>query len=412
MEFTLTQKELKVALLEALLDYETFKKTRRLNSLKKTLQGTMIATLISSTGVLTANQGRNNQVKEKDTVVNVNTFTTYPLSDISTDTKQNKYIPGIAHFGFNKHRLASSQQARLLQLINQLPKDLEVSVIGRTDSTGNTRYNEKLGKLRAQAVARVLEQYGVKIKAIDSKSSSGLTENWMKRRVDIIVHSAHEPILLNNTTGVNPVVADSTSKPGESRLNQNALQYSDKSLINKASASAANDKIAEISSQETIVKITSPGVPEFPVYKRQVLRGVSHFASTNHELTWAHKERLIELIKQLPKSAELTVIGRTESNGQENVMSELGMQRAKTVANFLASFGVKVKAVGSRQSSDNFTGWGARRVDIVVDSGPTSQIINLSQPLQEEYSAKNEAEPVQTVPARTAQHGPYIYNVN
>jgi len=56
----MTQDELREAVFEALLDYESFKKTRRLKALKKALKGTMVATMISSTGLMAAGQGRSN----------------------------------------------------------------------------------------------------------------------------------------------------------------------------------------------------------------------------------------------------------------------------------------------------------------------------------------------------------------
>ncbi|CAG7857687.1 hypothetical protein MCAMS1_02607 [biofilm metagenome] len=421
MENTLTQQELKEALLEALLDYDSIKKTRRMRAVKKTLQSTMVATLIGSTGLMAANQGRNNQTKESAAIMATRSNSIPVLTDFPPETSHSKFIPGVAHFGFNKYTLTSGQEERLFNLVSQLPKDSEITVIGRTDSKGSKKYNERLGRLRAQAVADFLTFRGLKIKAIGSKISNNLPENWLKRRVDIVVDSpSSSPIFLKTTTPENPQAYKQSHpqlKPQpQPPSNINAFGFHSTIPPETSHAPAVTDVNQPL--PENFTTVINKKIPEQPPINRQKVRGAAHFSLSSDELTWTNKQRLMELIKQLPKDAVLTVVGRTESDGAENNGPELGMQRAKAVAEFLSNFGVKVSAVASKESSYGFTGWGARRADIIIDSSTKAMPVNLPQPLQE-YSYKqsnsNHQNPAiaierDTAPKRSIPN-PYIYNV-
>jgi outer membrane protein OmpA-like peptidoglycan-associated protein len=419
MENTLTQQELKEALLEALLDYDSIKKTRRMRAVKKTLQGTMVATLIGSTGLMASNQGRNNHIKESAAITAISTHSIPVLTDFPPETSQSKFIPGVAHFGFNKHTLTPGQEERLFNLVSQLPKDSEITVIGRTDSIGSKKYNEKLGRLRAQAVADFLALRGLKIKAIGSKISNNLSENWLKRRVDIVVDSpSTTPIFLKSAAPENPQVNKQPQSIPKPQMPSNTNAFSFRSAIpleTNRSPAATN---LEQTLPENFTTVINKKKPEQAPINRQKVRGTAHFPLNSDELTWTNKQRLMELIKQLPKDAVLTVVGRTELEGAEDNGTELGMQRAKAVAEFLSNFGVKVNAVASKESSYGFTGWGARRVDIIIDSTAKAMPVNLPEPLQE-YSykrgnSKTENPPIaierDTSPKRNIPN-PYIYNV-
>lgn len=486
MESTLTQEELREALLAALLDYESIKKTRRMKAVKKTLQGTMVATLIGSSGLMAASQGRSSPLKEAIAI----SANAKAVPGLPGETEHSKFIPGVAHFGFNKRSLTTSQEERLQELIKQLPKNSAISVVGRTDASGSKYYNDKLGTQRAQSVADYLSLHGFKIKAIGSRVSNFMPENWMMRRVDILVDSPTEPFFLGSSLSekqdayqqpaqthtpqayvpqvqaqpqalpkiqetykpsqqqakpqihdnyrppaqvprVEPQVRDTYQPPAQIpqvKPQAPAAATTDafgnrSNLIPKTSPKPAADDVKVIEQQSDISDATAMTRPEYPATNRQKVRGVTHFALNSHELAWAHKERLIELVKQLPKDSQLIVIGRTESNGAETNSKELGMLRAKTVATFLANFGIKVKAVGSKESSDGFTGWGARRVDIVIDSGPAAKRINLQQPVkQEEYGSQPKAnilelqqnQPSAPDPAleKPPQRTPYLYKVD
>ena len=416
MENTFTKDELKEALLAALIDFETLKKTRRTNAVKKTLQSTMVATLIGSTGLMAAGHGRhNNRAKETTNITATRENLIPPLLNPQNESKNIKFIPGVVHFGFNKHALSSDQKERLLELINQIPKQAEVTVIGRTDSAGSKRYNEKLGQRRAQSVADFLMLNGIKVRYVASRISNNLPENWMKRRTDIIVDSGQTAFYLKPTPANDHIASQHPAPQPVAQQKPNLDAFGFRSNLTPTARELAGENktssITEINSDE-ITSITSSAEPEFPVYQRQRVRGASHFASTSYELVWEQKERLIDLIKQLPKDAQLTVIGRTESNGAEDSIKDLGMQRAKTVATFLTSFGVKVKAVGSKQSSDRFTGWGARRVDIVVDSGSTQKTIDMTQSAKQSVTNPNNTQLILKPKDSTVQHSPYLYRVN
>ncbi len=181
----MTQDELKAAVLAALIDYETLKKTRRLKAVKKALHGTVVATVIGSAGLTAANQTRSKPVQEE--VVAAAPKAETQAVKHSHERVWSQMVSGVAHFGSNRHTLATAHKDRLMELVNQLPEGAKLIVIGRTDSSGSYSYNKKLGKKRARAVANYLAHQGVKIKAIGSKVSSNSVSGWTARGVDIIV---------------------------------------------------------------------------------------------------------------------------------------------------------------------------------------------------------------------------------
>ncbi len=394
----MTQDELREAVLAALLDYETLKKTRRLKAVKKALQGTMIATMIGSTGLMAAGQGRNSQEKEIAAMAAANVDAMMSTTAmLLQEASQPKIIPGVAHFGFDRHTLAPAQEERLRELATQLPKDSEISIIGRTDPLGGHSYNAKLGKQRAQAVANYLESHGFKVKAVESEISNKMPENWMERRVDIIVGSAPQPFFLSLTaldkqrallqqrqTKAEPKLPLKLTEISHSDYYENSSKVTPETENSRVIGSKNNAETK--SGASTDVAKAKPEQQIMP--QRQEVRGVTHFGLNRYTLAAAHKERLMDLIKQLPKEAELTLIGRTDSHSAESHNKNLGLQRAKTVALFLGYHGVKIKAVGSKASNAKVAGWGARRVDIVVDSGSTSRPIDLPPLVVQEPPSK------------------------
>lgn len=384
----MTQDELREALLAALLDYETFKKTRRLKALKKALRGTVMATVIGGAGFTAANEGRSNQARETATITASKPTVASEIAKPPQGATQPKFIPAVAHFAFGRHTLAASQEELLMELIKQLPKDSEITVIGLTDSQGGQQYNKKLGRQRAQVVSNFLASHGIKIKAIESNISDDMPETWMARRVDIVVNSS--PFFLDFTSAEKPHPLQQPRPQPQTALNAFDSRIKEKTVLQDAVKEAVSHstKSAHVKSNTDTVKVKPR--PEQKSFQRQQIRGVTHFAFNHHALAAAHKERLLELIKQLPKDAELTVIGRTDA---DEYSKNLGIQRAKSVAIFLANYGVKIKAVGSKISSNGFTGWGARRVDIVVDSVSTPLAINLPAPVTQKRAHRVEARP-------------------
>lgn len=373
MEMNLTQDQLREVVLAALLDYETLKKTRRLKAVKKTLQGTMVATLIGSAGVMAANQGRSNQVREASAIMAPASNVTSAITKLSTVPPEPKFIPAVAHFGFNRYTLSDSQKERLEILIKQIPKNSEITVIGLTDNSGSQNQNKKIGKLRARSVADFMTAHGLKVKTIESKVSNDMPENWMERRVDILVDSLLEPFFLNLTS------PEKQQSPVASQAQPNSSPVFHP--IDNKSIQQETNRSEQVENKLFVENTKSQDAKaEKSAKQRQRVHGVVHFALNSFELASAHKERLKELIAQLPKDSELMVIGRTESNGAENTIEKLGSLRAKSVATFLASNGMKVVAVGSRDVRDGFTGWGARSVDIIVDSSPIPNKIKLNSP--------------------------------
>lgn len=386
----MTQDELREAVLAALLDYETLKKTRRLKAVKKALRGTVMATVIGGAGITAAKEVRSNQVQETATIVASKPNAMPAMARLSEETSYSKLIPGVALFAFDRHTLAAEQEAKLTELIKQLPRDSEITVIGLTDSQGGQRYNKKLGRQRAQTVADHLTRHGMKIKAIGSNISNDIPNAWMARRVDIIVDSASGPFYLKLTSLENQRPFQQSQPQTQTPLN--TFNYRDK----------VKKDLPETENRPTIGSAENAGTkpdadaatakpkPEQKAFQRQQVRGVTHYAFNSYNLAVAHKERLMEFIKQLSKDAELTVVGRTDADEHNK---NLGMQRAKTVAIFLANHGLKVNAVASKVSSDRFTGWFARRVDIVVDSRLTPQAINQPPSVVKGHNQQAKASP-------------------
>lgn len=429
----MTQEELREAVLAALLDYETLKKTRRLKAVKKALQGTMVATMIGSTGLMAANQGRSNQARETAFIMASNPNAMSTKTKLPLETNRHDFIPGVAQFAFDRHTLTPAHIERLMELIHQLPKDAELTVIGHTDSHGQAYYNKKLGKQRARAVASYLAEHGIKIKAIDSEISKNMREAWMARRVDIIVDSA-APLATHLPPLVKQRPQQETEYQAKWQMPSQAIDYSGynqkvkKELQEKDKVTGiGNTKFTEVNSNSD--GLTEKSKPGQQALQLQQIRGVTHFAFNKHTLVTAHKERLMELVKQLPKDAELTVIGRTEAIGADEYNKALGKLRAKAVANFLANQGVKIKAIGSKVSSDRFTGWMARRVDIVVESARAPVAINLPAPVIQMPTQSVEAHtksPTQAISSKVGKRAVviendisriidrarYIYNVN
>jgi outer membrane protein OmpA-like peptidoglycan-associated protein len=294
----MNQDELREALLAALLDYETFKKTRRLKAFKKALRGTMMATVIGSAGFTAANEGRNNQVRETTVTMASKLNAMSAKSNPLQETSQHKVISGAAFFAFDRHTLEPADEEEIIKLSKQLPKDAELTVIGCTDSLGVQHYNKKLATQRAQAVASYLARQGIKIKAIEGRISKNKHASWLQRRVDIVVDSALAPLAINLTSLEKQHSLQQSQPQLEPQTPLHAFDYHDKEMRalqeTEKRAVIGSTKSAEAKSDEGAVIAKTK--PEQPARQRQIVRGVTHFAMNSSTLASAHKERLMELI--------------------------------------------------------------------------------------------------------------------
>jgi outer membrane protein OmpA-like peptidoglycan-associated protein len=398
----MTQDELRAAVLAALIDYETVKKKRRFKALKKALQGTMVATVIGSTGLMAANQSRNNQVRDISAVMSSSTMTRSATTNQSQESSLHKLISGVAFFSFNNKALTPAHEEQLAEMVKQLPTDAEITVIGCTDGWGNQSYNKNLGMQRAQAVANYLTNHGVKVKTITSKVSQNLQASWLARRVDIVVNPVMSPPDQNSPSQAKQHFLQQYEPKIEANLPKQAIDYHNtimEALIESEKKGQHGSKMrTEAKSDSASDNYNYRAKPEQAGRFRQKVSGVVHFGLNRHSLASAHKERLMELVVRLPRDAELTVIGRTDPLGADDYNKTLGMQRAKSVAIFLANQGAKVKAVGSKVSSGKYAGWAARRVDIIVDSKLTGSPINLPPPVTTTSNPATTAQPRQNRP--------------
>ena len=109
-------------------------------------------------------------------------------------------------FDFNKATIKPEYQELIKQLVDatQENKNIKISVVGHTDTSGTTNYNYALGGRRAEAVQKMLIKYGVPASQIVAVSAGeeGLavptpdnTPNAANRRVRVVkeIHYTEEP---------------------------------------------------------------------------------------------------------------------------------------------------------------------------------------------------------------------------
>ncbi len=109
-------------------------------------------------------------------------------------------------FDFNKATIKPEYQALIEQLASatQENKNIKVSVVGHTDTSGSSNYNYALGGRRADAVQKMLIQYGIPASQIVAVSAGEQdlavptpdnTPNAANRRVRVVkeVHYTEEP---------------------------------------------------------------------------------------------------------------------------------------------------------------------------------------------------------------------------
>jgi OmpA-OmpF porin, OOP family len=120
----------------------------------------------------------------------------------SSDQAKNMADPPIFQpvlFDFNQTIVNDSFKNTIIDLASfmQSHPDIKVSLIGHTDSTGDTHYNMTLSKKRAKEVARLLTKKDISTKRLQIKGKGELEplnnnvseeQRFMNRRVEIHVH--------------------------------------------------------------------------------------------------------------------------------------------------------------------------------------------------------------------------------
>ena len=109
-------------------------------------------------------------------------------------------------FDFNKSSIKPEYQELIQKLASatQENKNIKVSVVGHTDTSGNSNYNYALGGRRAEAVQKMLIKYGIPASQIVAVSAGeedlavptpDNTPNAANRRVRVVkeVHYTEEP---------------------------------------------------------------------------------------------------------------------------------------------------------------------------------------------------------------------------
>ena len=90
------------------------------------------------------------------------TISPYILPIDKTKTEQSIHLD-IIHFHFDSAELTDNSRKILVPIAEQLndASEFNIEVIGHTDSTGTTQYNQKLSEARAQSVCEELKKLGV-----------------------------------------------------------------------------------------------------------------------------------------------------------------------------------------------------------------------------------------------------------
>ena len=216
------REEIKAIVWEALLEYDEIKKQRRLKAVYKLVKESIAATAISGMGCASINSkpplthpsnvSSNTAIaipdKALDAAINKTKASASAYQDYAVEanktvtlSKQKQAFKGIIHFASGASALAAAHKERLDLLIQQLPEDAELVVVGRTDATGSPANNIKLGKSRARSVAKYLAGRGITVQAIASKSEDSGAKGWAARRVDIVVsHASSKKLVINLPT--------------------------------------------------------------------------------------------------------------------------------------------------------------------------------------------------------------------
>jgi outer membrane protein OmpA-like peptidoglycan-associated protein len=414
----MTEEEIRAAVLAALVDYESFKKERRFRQVKTTFKGTVLATVLGSSGIMAANQDKASQPAAN----RVQQTSAQPLDRAKQSGRsvQRQFIPGAAHFGLNEHQLTEANKTRLKALARQLPSSAVVNIVGRADSVGGHAYNKNLSEKRASSVKRYLSSLGIKVKNVSGEVSDYNPDSWLLRRADLVVEHAEAaqvainlppvldlyaaPIAVSQVKAEDKVNPDMMMDPGRdlhaSMRPQQANTYPPNMLVatEEQKVSQSSTMTQKTAQNESPLKVSA---------KAHRVKGVAHFALNQAELTAAHKDRLDSFRHQLPRHVVLTVIGRTDATGEPAHNQSLGKQRALAVARYLASKGIKVASTGVKIANARDDGWEARRVDILINHKAAGTRKSIKLPPLAQRKAKTQTEaPVEkpaSAPAQTSK---------
>lgn len=163
--------------------------------------------------------------------------------------------------------------------------------------------------------------------------------------------------------------SNKTEKISDNLENQNKKDIEDlKELVNQLAKQnkelAMQNKILEskIINNETAINNIS-------VYEKRYI--VDNFQFSKSIITKSIRNKVLEIIKELPKDKEVYVYGYTDLKGEDKYNLNLGMDRAKEVAKILESKGIKVNYIRSRGYNEIISNrdnqqYKNRRVEIIA----------------------------------------------
>ena len=142
-----------------------------------------------------------------DKIGNGNDKTVIKVQQIPLEPKQHVMEEVFeVHFDFNKSKIKPEYEdvIRKLAATTQANKNVKVSVVGHTDTAGSSSYNYALGGRRAEAVQKMLIEYGIPASQIIAVSAGeedlkvptpNNTPNAENRRVRVVkeVHYTEQP---------------------------------------------------------------------------------------------------------------------------------------------------------------------------------------------------------------------------
>ena len=92
-------------------------------------------------------------------------------------------------FAFDSHKIASKKEELNIKAYAEAAKaaGVKVKVVGFADKVGSNEYNSKLSTKRAEAVAKIIRDYGVEVEVVAGGESEEYKERMLNRRAVITV---------------------------------------------------------------------------------------------------------------------------------------------------------------------------------------------------------------------------------
>jgi len=208
----LTAGDLKIAVLNALIEHDERKKSVAVKKIKKIIGGAVTAGAITTVSAENFSIPRS-RITEIEQVIAPPGSSLKPLSENKREPevevkspeqkKLTQRIDNLINFASGSTSVTRSQLEKLDAFLKLLPAGAELEIIGHADATGTPENNMIVGKKRAKSVAKYLAAKGAKVIYTSSKGSDSLLvkesgSNFKNRRVEVIISKLSSKIEIPN----------------------------------------------------------------------------------------------------------------------------------------------------------------------------------------------------------------------